>query len=614
MTLRQIATRAPKLLATALAAVALFTNVHADTILVTSTADDGSPGTLRAALAASNDGDVIDATGVSGTILLTAGELLVEKSVDILGPGPANLTIDGDQISRVYSIAPGLAVTIDGFKIVNGVASGAPTGSPNRGGGIYNGHSSLRVSNCTIADCSATELGGGIYNDGAVAGNATLTVLATLLINNSADGGGGIFSTGGLGGEATLIVADSWLIDNTAIEFGSGGGIFNTDSKLNVSDSTLSGNLAGGSGGGIFHLGPSGNATVTRCTLSGNLASDLGGGICTQSGTLAIADSTLSGNSALRGGGIINVGSEGRTATLAVANCTLSGNAATDGGGIANRDLGQSGATVDIGNTIVKASALGANFSANVAGSVTSRGFNLCSDDGSGFLTALGDQINTDPMLGPLADNGGPTRTHLPLPGSPSIDQGLSNTIGGLTSDFDQRGFARSGDDPVIVNAPFGDGTDIGAVEVGAEPPPPPLPQADVLVSLGMDKTSVKQGELLTYTITVLNFGPEVAANVVVNDTLSSGSTFVSANANKGNFTAPPKNQTGVVTWILGDMENGDTEAAELVVTVIVKGKTTITNTASVTTDSEDPNLGNNIASITTSVGSGVSGGGGKKK
>lgn len=206
--------------------------------------------------------------------------------------------------------------------------------------------------------------------------------------------------------------------------------------------------------------------------------------------------------------------------------------------------------------------------------------------------------------------SGGPTLTDLPLPGSPAIDKGSSDGFVALGITTDQRGLARTVDDPAIPNAPFGDGTDIGAVEVAA----PPVQHADLLVSLGVDKTSVKQGELLTYTITVHNFGPDAAANVVVNDTLSSGTTFVSAQANKGNFTTPPIGQTGVVTWQVGDMANGDEQPAQLVVKVLVKGKTTVTNTAAASSDSQDPNPANNTAAITTTVAPGSSGGNSGKK
>ena len=75
-----------------------------------------------------------------------------------------------------------------------------------------------------------------------------------------------------------------------------------------------------------------------------------------------------------------------------------------------------SGATSQVGSTIFNGNRI------SNGGTTTSLGYNLSSDDGSGFFTATGDQINTDPMLGPLQDNGGPTFTHAPLQGSPAID------------------------------------------------------------------------------------------------------------------------------------------------------------------------------------------------
>src|SRR5437867_1668655 len=89
--------------------------LQAVTIPVTSRLDDGSPGTLREAIANASDGDAIDASGISGTIFLANGELLVNKSVTILGPGPDLLAVDGNHISRVFHIAPGKTVTVSGF-------------------------------------------------------------------------------------------------------------------------------------------------------------------------------------------------------------------------------------------------------------------------------------------------------------------------------------------------------------------------------------------------------------------------------------------------------------------------------------------------------------------
>lgn len=74
---------------------------------------------------------------------------------------------------------------------------------------------------------------------------------------------------------------------------------------------------------------------------------------------------------------------------------------------------------------------------------VTSQGYNLSNDNGSGFLTATGDQINANPKLGDLADNGGPTLTYLPLPDSPAIEAGDPAYSGPLTTDQRGEGFPR---------------------------------------------------------------------------------------------------------------------------------------------------------------------------
>ena len=92
----------------------------------------------------------------------------------------------------------------------------------------------------------------------------------------------------------------------------------------------------------------------------------------------------------------------------------------------------------------------------------------MSSDDGGGFLTGAGDQINTDPLLGPLQDNGGPTFTHALLPGSPAIDAGDPNFT--PPPDYDQRGpgFDR------VVNGRI----DVGSVEIQSAPTPTPTPTA----------------------------------------------------------------------------------------------------------------------------------------
>ena len=418
---------ATSLIFPAVAALCCFLSASAwaTTIIVTSTSDSGA-GSLRASLASATDGDTIDASSVTGTILLTSGELLVTNSVDIIGPGPANLAVDGNAASSVFHINNGVTVSISGLSITNG------NGSASRGGGILNDFSTLTVSTCCIRGNCADE-GGGIYNN-SYQSQAMLTIVASTLSGNSASWGGGIYNSS-YEGNATVTVIDS----------------------------TLSGNAADYDGGGIRNDGLAGSATLT------------------------VIDSTFSGNSAASGGGgIHNHTCYSDIAMLEVIACTFSGNSASQGGGILNdgsrscpnfhstpNDGPSTGATLKIGHSILTAGTTGENI-ANVAGNITSDGFNLSSDSGGGFLTATGDQINTDPKLGPLQDNGGPTFTQALLPGSPAIDAGDPDFT--WPPDFDQRGpgFSR------VVNGRI----DIGAFEFTPDLTSPPLTELVTIFAL----------------------------------------------------------------------------------------------------------------------------------
>ena len=219
---------------------------------------------------------------------------------------------------------------------------------------------------------------------------------------------------------------------------------------MTADECTFTGNSAafiGGVGGG----GYLGNVTgdITDCTFDGNSAGGVGGGLYNYRSSTRVSNSTVSNNSAFNGAGLYNDAANSPS-TIVMTNCTVSGNSAGDsGGGIYNRRSGASGqGTVNasfctvsnnsantagggyytqgsllLANCVVDSGASGENIF-NDGGSVNSLGYNCCDDNGSGFLTAPGDQINTDPLLGPLQDNGGPTRTHALLPGSPAIDAG----------------------------------------------------------------------------------------------------------------------------------------------------------------------------------------------
>jgi Chlamydia polymorphic membrane protein (Chlamydia_PMP) repeat len=247
-----------------------------------------------------------------------------------------------------------------------------------------------------------------------------------------------------------------------------GGGIYNNRATLTLSNCTVSGNSATYDGGGIFN--DHGALTVSNSTVSGNSCSQYGGGIYNDAlvtgATVTITNSTLSGNSApCCGGGIFNEGFSG-PATVTITNSTLSGNSARAAGGIWNHN---GLATLTIGDTILKRGTSGENIVNE--GTVISLGYNLSSDigvnniySGAGDLTATGDQINTDPILGPLQDNGGPTFTHELLSGSPAIDTGDPSFA--PPPDYEQRGpgFSR------VYNGRI----DIGAFEVQPTPTPTP--------------------------------------------------------------------------------------------------------------------------------------------
>jgi hypothetical protein len=423
-------------------------NVHAATLIVTTTADSGA-GSLRDSLAAANEGDTIqfDAALKGQTITLTSAELLINKNLTIDGLGADQLTVKrstagSTPMFRIFEITPDHTVTINGITISNGSAH---IGSPgDAGGGIYNDGSTLTIANGTISGNSA-DYGGGIFSDGVNAGSAQVTISNSILSGNSANfSGGGIYSRG------------------------SGNFSF---AAVRLNDCTINGNSAA-YGAGVFNDGfNSGNALliINNSTFSGNSASQMGGGIYNEgeftsnNALVTLSNSTMSGNSAFGIGGAI----ENDGATLEIGNSTISDNSAQVGGGIYNSNAGSTETVVGIGNTILKAGASGANIF-NDLGTVTSRGYNVSSDNGGGFLAATGDQINTDPMLGPLQNNGGPTFTHELLTGSPAINAGdPSFTPPPL---YDQRGFGYL--------RVFNGRIDIGSLEVQPAFTPSPTPTA----------------------------------------------------------------------------------------------------------------------------------------
>jgi hypothetical protein len=255
-----------------------------------------------------------------------------------------------------------------------------------------------------------------------------------------------------------MTISDSTIIDNTA----SASDLLGTEP----------GDSAHTNGGGIASQA----LTLVRSTVSGNQAigakptaggaGDLviGGGVFVN-GTSSIELSTIAGNeTTVDSNGADIGGGTGTFGALTLDSVTVAGNGPASGDSAAANLWPNGGMTAK--NTIVADPRGGGSTNCNA--SITSSGFNI--DDGTscGFNQPT-DQTGTDPDLGTLTDNGGPTATMLPEPGSAAIDKGSS--VGQTDTSHDQRGLSR----PVqstVADATGGDGSDIGAVEAQAPPPP----------------------------------------------------------------------------------------------------------------------------------------------
>jgi hypothetical protein len=439
----------------------------AATNFVYNTSDTGA-GSLRQVIQDSAPSDtIIFSNGVTGTITLASGELVLDKSLSILGPGAKFLALSGNTSDRVFQVATGL-VNISGLTICDGMKLGAVTnnqGQDAAGGGIYCAQpAALTVTECVISNCFAVggdggdspgpdqyggwggyAFGGGIYNEGA------LTLERCWMVGNQAVGGkggdGGLDGYGGMGGYAL------------------GGGIYNRSNHVTLRGCTLSANQANyGHEGGGLSPGRPGNASAGGMQNVGGVAILIN---CTVSGNIVHGVILPSGAGFGAGGGIYSGNVGPGNARLVLVSCTVADNF-SDGsnGGIASDG---NGIPCSVTNTLIaRNTALSAP---DLGGGFISGGYNFIgnsSGSGDAFLDGINnDQVGTsasplDPQLSSLDDFGGSAPTHALLSGSPAIDQGKSF---GLTTD--QRGAPRPFDYPSVNNASGGDASDIGAFESG---------------------------------------------------------------------------------------------------------------------------------------------------
>jgi hypothetical protein len=293
------------------------------------------------------------------------------------------------------------------------------------------------------AGVGSTILDGGLADRVVLVDGGYTSEITDLTIQN----GKATFQGGGILNYGHLTLNNVEIIDNEA-SGGPGGGIWSDTgsiSSLTINDSTIDNN-SGLGGGGIYARGAT---DIKNTTISNNDggASNSGGGLFSDSGAATTLENvTLTGNQAAAAGGI------GTHGIITLTNTTVVSNTA---GNSIGPGIQAYGATYSL-NTIVAYNTGGSQCTIGGGGSFTSLGYNLESTDTCSF-NQTGDQVNADPKLAALADNGGATLTHALLPGSDAIDQG-TNTGCPAT---DQRGVVR----------PQGGTCDVGAYEAGGGAP-----------------------------------------------------------------------------------------------------------------------------------------------
>jgi CSLREA domain-containing protein len=413
------------------------------------------------------------------------GDLDITDDVTIVGEGAPS--IDGNGLDRIFEVFSPAVVRMETMILMGGEA---------QLGGALRNHGTLTLDGLSIhgnlavvpAGGVGASSGGGIFNE-----TGSLTLLGTQVFENTGDEGGGIhnFAT------ATLEMTGGLIGHNTATD--TAGGLWNNfAAEATLEDVELVGNTAVANGAGIYNAG---HLEINLATFEENSDSNQGGGLYNDTGAEAfLYDAWFTNNSANLGGGVYNLGllhlyrssltvntafggfgggaynlSPG---ALLLRNVTLSGNMANPavpgGAGVYNSGgevrlefdtlaynspdgvLNEGGGMVDMRSTVLAHHALG-----NCLG-VGSAGFNL--EDGvSCGLSEASDLSGVDPLLAPLAINGGTNLSHALNPGSPAIDSGTPD----LCTSEDQRGVPR----------PQGALCDRGSYEAEAGGSPTPVPE-----------------------------------------------------------------------------------------------------------------------------------------
>lgn len=391
--------------------------------------------------------------GASATITLSSTKTI---STNTTIDGGGKITLRGGNARRLFSVRSGVDFTVSNITLTQG--------RDYEGATLYN-EGTVHLTNSTIMNGTAT---GG--HGGAIKSFGSVYVTNSVLHDNvSQQGyGGGIDNVQ----RASLVAVSGSVFYNNTAKIGgaaiASNGIVQIDHSTFTANSTES--LYGDSGGGaIENTGP---LTIMASTFNANQAGK-GGAVYNEGGTALIVNSTFSGNSvtvAPRTGGAIHNqlstdGSNTPGVVTLIADTFYANSAGGGTGGTLNNNSG---------NTLrIKLSVVANGNPNNCAGTITSQGNNLESANTCAF-TAVGDLINTNPQLGPLANNGGSTSTHALQAGSVAIDHVMSGCTDqqGNSLTTDQRDMTR----PQDGNTDGVARCDVGAYELSAASGPTNTP------------------------------------------------------------------------------------------------------------------------------------------
>jgi len=445
-----------------------FTSYNDDYTTAYSSVDASA---VQDAINNASPGDLIKISGTCTGVSVSAGisqTAYITQSLTLEGgyddgdwttqhPGVYTTTLDANKQGRVVNIASNADVTLDNLTLTHGESNSQGAGINTTGditvtnsiiisntasnsAGLYiSGAHTGKISNSKIIDNHGLTSGdgGAIYIN-----NSTLWIDTVEFKYNSSNNQGGALANHT---NATTVITNSLFYRNTARS--SGGAIYDR-SQLTITNSTLDSNIAVVGNGGAYHSSgnvPSSRAVFVNSTISNNKSKGVGG-ISKQTGTMLLINVTVSGNESTNGD-IGGIRSWSAADYITITHATISNNIGGDG-------LQLNSGSGWISNSIIDSPSI-ENSCGAIAG-FTSGGYNISSDTSCFFLNATGDVTNTDPLLLPLADNGGPTWTHQFLFNSPPHDV-IPNATNGCGNPYttDQRGYVR----------PFGSLCDIGALE-----------------------------------------------------------------------------------------------------------------------------------------------------